>query len=97
MDRKSDFKEMERCSELLKVLGHPIRLCITKGLWEEGEKKVGEMQDCLELPQSTVSQHLNTLKMAGIIEGVRHGKEVNYHICHDEVVDLLGVLFKEKE
>ncbi|MDO5713103.1 MAG: metalloregulator ArsR/SmtB family transcription factor [Tissierellia bacterium] len=94
MDRKKDFAVLERNSGLLKALGHPIRLCITRGLWEEGEKKVGDMQDCLDLPQSTVSQHLNTLKTAGIIDGKRQGTEIYYSLKNESVGKLLKVLFE---
>ncbi|HYE08801.1 MAG TPA: metalloregulator ArsR/SmtB family transcription factor, partial [Patescibacteria group bacterium] len=44
-------------AELLKVLAHPVRLCIVRGLMDK-ECNVSHMQECLELPQSTVSQHL---------------------------------------
>ena len=36
------------------------------------------MQTCLDIPQSTVSQHIQKLKAAGIIEGDRTGLEINY-------------------
>lgn len=57
-------------SELLKALAHPTRLCIVKDLMEK-ESNVTNIQECLDLPQSTVSQHLFKLKAAGIIKGER--------------------------
>ena len=52
-----DLEVYERKSELLKVLAHPIRLCIVKGLLEQGNCNVTYMKDCLQASQSTISQH----------------------------------------
>ena len=73
-----DAKKLNEKAELLKVLAHPVRLCIVKGLLENGGCcNVTYMQNCLNAPQSTVSQHLQKLKAAGIIEGKRDGLMVN--------------------
>ena len=45
-------------AELLKAIAHPVRLCIVRGLWQGGGCNVSHMQDCLGIPQSTISQHL---------------------------------------
>ncbi|MDF2521078.1 MAG: Transcriptional regulator, ArsR family [Clostridia bacterium] len=89
MDELSRYSEK---AELLKVLAHPVRLCIVKGLMEK-ECNVSYMQDCLKLPQSTVSQHLGILRSRGIIKGIRNGLEVNYSIANDEVRKLMNLLF----
>jgi len=88
-----DTQKLSEAAELLKVLAHPVRLCIVKGLLENGECNVSHMQNCLNAPQSTVSQHLQKLKMAGIIEGTRDGLVVNYKICNPMVKKLLEALF----
>ena len=82
-------------AEILKAIAHPARLCIVRSLLEKGERNVTCMQNCLELPQSTVSQHLQKLRAAGIIKGNRDGLEVNYYICNDKVKEIIQVLFKE--
>jgi ArsR family transcriptional regulator len=53
------------------------------------------MQECLNLPQSTVSQHLAKLKSAGIIEGERKGLEVCYKVVDEEVKKIVEILLKE--
>lgn len=68
-------------AEVLKVLGHPIRLKIVAGLCT-GECNVKHIWECLGLPQATVSQHLALLKNKGIIEGKREGVEVHYSVVH---------------
>ena len=68
-------------AEVLKVLGHPIRLKIVAGLCAR-ECNVKHIWECLSLPQATVSQHLALLKNKGIIEGTRVGVEVHYNVVH---------------
>ena len=79
-------------SELLKALAHPVRLCIVRGLIEKGGCNVGHMQECLAAPQSTISQHLQKLRAAGIVAGTRNGMEVNYRVCDPRVVELVRLL-----
>jgi DNA-binding transcriptional ArsR family regulator len=69
-------------SDLLKAMGHPIRFCIVEGLLA-GEQNVATMVNCTGVPQPTVSQHLNILKAAGIIAGVRMGNEIHYSVVND--------------
>ena len=57
-----DKKVLEEKAMILKVLSHPIRLCIIKGLLDKGSNNVSFMQECLDIPQSTLSQHLSKLK-----------------------------------
>jgi len=79
-------------SELLKALAHPTRLCIVKGLMEK-ESNVTNIQECLGLPQSTVSQHLFKLKAAGILKGERKGLEISYQVINDEIRKVIKILF----
>lgn len=82
----------EREAEILKVLGHPIRLKIIAGLISQA-CNVKKIWECLELPQATVSQHLAILKNKGIIVGERDGVEVYYSVVSDQARDLVQALF----
>ena len=82
----------ERESEILKVLGHPIRLKIIAGLISQ-TCNVKKIWECLELPQATVSQHLALLKNKGIIVGERDGVEVYYSVVSDQARDIVQALF----
>lgn len=96
---KLEFDKMEnydREAEILKVLGHPIRLKIVAGLTTE-TCNVKKIWECLELPQATVSQHLALLKNKGIIEGRRDGVEVFYHVVSDEARRIVDSLFHPVE
>ncbi len=79
-------------SELLKAISHPTRLCIIKGLIEK-ESNVTGIQECLDLPQSTISQHLFKLKAADIIQGERKGLEISYQVTNDEIKKIIKILF----
>ncbi|MBU5293890.1 metalloregulator ArsR/SmtB family transcription factor [Anaerosalibacter bizertensis] len=88
-----DKKILEEKADVLKAISHPVRLCIVRRLLKEGEKNVTEMQNCLEAPQSTVSQHLSRLKAAGIIEGRREGIEIYYKLINKDVEKILKSIF----
>jgi len=81
----------DELAQLLKILGHPIRLKIVAGL-VTGACNVGKIWQCLELPQPTVSQHLKLLRQEGILRAERHGKEVTYQVVDARVKQLLDAL-----
>ena len=82
-----------RQAEVLKMLGHPTRLCIVTNLLKIERCNVTNIQNCLCIPQSTVSQHLSKLKSAGIIEGTRNGLEINYRVVDEDAIKVIEVLF----
>ncbi|MBU3097838.1 MULTISPECIES: ArsR/SmtB family transcription factor [Clostridium] len=94
---EKDYMEYNEIAEMLKILAHPVRLCIINGLLGKGACNVSHMQDCLGIPQSTLSQHLQKLRMAKIIVGKRNGLEINYSICNEEVRELVEFIFKNKD
>jgi len=67
-------------AEMLKVLGHPVRLKIVVGLTADA-CCVKDIWECMDLPQPVVSQHLSVLKSRGIVESKREGKRVLYSVC----------------
>lgn len=89
-----DLKMYEKKADKIKALAHPHRLCIIKGLLEGG-CNVSRIQECLGLPQSTVSQHLAKLRSAGIIAGERSGLEICYTVVDEDVVNIAKILFSE--
>ncbi len=87
----SDYNEK---SELLKALGHPVRLKIVVGLLlqKECNCNVGEMVHSLGLPQSTVSQHLGILRSRGIVGMRKEGTRSCYRILDKRVEGLVKAL-----
>ena len=88
------LNKYEKKAEILKALGHPVRLCIVNGLMEKN-CNVTSIQECLKLPQSTVSQHLSILKARGIIKGERNGPEITYSVVDKGVIKLIKVLMDD--
>ncbi len=89
----NEMENLKDKSEILKALAHPIRLCIVKGLMKDEGCNVSKMQNCLDIPQSTLSQHLAKLRNLGILEGDRNGVEINYYVINDDAKKLINALF----
>lgn len=87
-------KTYEREADILKALGHPIRLKIVAGLLAEA-CNVKKIWECLGLPQATVSQHLALLKNKGIIEGHRSGVEVFYTVISEDARRIVAAVFQQ--
>jgi len=81
----------EQISETLKALAHPARLKIVVGLLKD-ECNVAQIQKVLGLPQSTISQHLRTLKNAGIIKGRKEGTKTCYRVIDAQVRKILEII-----
>lgn len=81
-------------AELLKALAHPVRLCIVSGLLEKGCCNVTHMQNCLSIPQSTISQHLQKLRAAGILKAERNGLEISYSVADERVKNIILALIE---
>lgn len=82
---------LDREAEILKVLGHPVRLKIVAGLMSQS-CNVKKIWECLGLPQATVSQHLALLKNKGIIEGRRDGVEVFYQVTSEQAQSVVTAM-----
>jgi DNA-binding transcriptional ArsR family regulator len=95
MEKPSDWQHFYEKAELLKAVAHPVRLCIVRGLLEKGECNVQHMQSCLNLPQSTISQHLAKLRMNGILRCRREGVESFYQVDNEIVREMVAVLFRK--
>ena len=93
MEWNSDYDLLVAKAELLKAIAHPVRLCIIRGLIMQGEANVNRMQNCLQLPQSTISQHLAKLRGLGLIKGKRQGVEIFYQVVNEDLIKIVTALF----
>jgi ArsR family transcriptional regulator len=68
---KTDYftKEQEQTARFAKALGHPVRVAILQLLDAQSCCYHGDMAEELPVAKSTLSQHLNELKDAGLIKG----------------------------
>ncbi len=78
-------------SEFLKALGHPIRLKMVEGLIHN-KCNVNAIVKELNLPQSTVSQHLGILRMHGIIVPEKDGVKTCYRVVSDKAIKIISIL-----
>ena len=88
-----DLKDYEETAQIIKAMGHPVRLCITKGLISKGRCNVSYMEECLDVSQSGVSQHLSKLKNAGIVKGYRNGNEIYYEVVSESAQNIIRALY----
>lgn len=90
LENKKEIKEiLTKKAELFKAISHPVRLCILAILLKNTKSNVTDMQCCIEVSQSTVSQHIAKLKSAGIVVGKREGTEIYYSISNKEVEQII--------
>jgi ArsR family transcriptional regulator len=87
---------LEGGADLLRTMGHPVRLNILRLLLEE-DSCVKNIWSCLEIPQATVSQHLAILKNKGIVEGRREGTIIRYSVANPQVRRIIEVLSVEEQ
>lgn len=83
--------EMEKFG---KALGNAARYTIIQSLLN-GRKTVGELVDIVKLSQPAVSQHLKTLKAAGLVVDERRGQEVFYSVDSTHLFSLLHKLSRD--
>ncbi len=83
--KTAEQQDLQDLAKVFKALSHPIRLKITCGLVKKETCNVNTMAERLGLPQPSVSQHLNVLKAAGIIEGCRKANQICYKVHSDAV------------
>lgn len=76
---------------VLKTLASPRRLEILHAL-ERGPVEVGRLAVAIGASQPNVSQHLATLRNAGIVSAERSGREVRYRLTDPDVMVACGIM-----
>ncbi len=72
--------EQEQTARFAKAMGHPVRIAILQLLNNQTCCFHGDMAEELPVAKSTLSQHLNELKDAGLIQGSITPPTVKYCI-----------------
>lgn len=78
-------------AEILKTLASPRRLEILHAL-AGGPIEVGRLAEAIGASQPNVSQHLAVLRVAGLVEAERDGREVRYRLADPDVMVACGVM-----
>ncbi|MCB9665301.1 MAG: winged helix-turn-helix transcriptional regulator [Alphaproteobacteria bacterium] len=84
MEYVNPSDDLVPAAEVLRALGHPVRLRIAAGLLDRG-CCVGPMTACLGIPQPLVSRHLAVLREAGVVAVERQGRLRRYRVAHPAV------------
>lgn len=84
-------KHARAAANLLKKMGNEYRLLVLCSLIN-GERSVGELNDMMPLSQSALSQHLASLREAGLVKTRRESQTIYYSLCGDDAIKVIGVL-----
>jgi predicted transcriptional regulator len=76
-------ENLDHLALICKALAHPARIRILKHLLQTNRCICNEIVRILPLAQSTVSQHLKSLKQAGLIQGETDGPATCYCVNKD--------------
>lgn len=88
--------QIEKAAEVFRVMSAPMRLRIISSLCS-GEKNVGELLEEIDTTQPNMSQHLNTLYVAGVLDKRREGVQIYYRIVNDNIVNICRAVCKQTE
>ncbi len=90
---------LERSTEVLRAVAHPIRISIVALLQDVEHLSVTEIYEKLNIEQAVASHHLRIMKDKGVLGMQRQGKHSLYSLRSEHFVDLLDILnkiYKEK-
>lgn len=87
VNKKASFDNFfQEISDIAKALSHPARLEILRILARRRECICGDIVDLIPLAQSTVSQHLKSLKQSGLIKGEIDGPKTCYCLDTEKIL-----------
>ena len=89
--------KLETAARQLEALGNPSRLRIYRALVRAGHGGlvVGQVQERVGLPASTLSHHLKRLVDQGLVRQERAGTSLICHVEYPAMTALLGFLADE--
>ena len=89
--------DTEQAAKQLSELGNPHRLLAFRLLVKAGEGglSVGDIQEHLQIPGSTLSHHISRLVWAGLVEQSREGRSLRCRTNFDAMRGLIGFLADE--
>ncbi|MCI3150100.1 transcriptional regulator [Bacillus cereus] len=81
--------DYNRPADILRMLGHPMRLMAVRELIAKGPLNVSELQNLIGVPQSTMSQQLIKLKAFKMVSYERKGNETYYIVNDKKVIEII--------
>lgn len=86
----SDSHRLERVSDCLRTIAHPVRLRMVQ-LLMRGRYSVGELANSCHVQNHMASEHLRLMQRAGLLKSRRDGRKIYYSISQKS---LLGIMEK---
>jgi rhodanese-related sulfurtransferase/DNA-binding transcriptional ArsR family regulator len=83
-------------AETAGVLASPSRIELLD-LLAQGERSVEELSEASHLSVANASQHLQQLRHAGIVSRRRKGRQIQYELTDERVLDLMAILRRMAE
>jgi DNA-binding transcriptional ArsR family regulator len=83
---------LDEAARLFGLLADPTRLRLIGSLHEDGELAVGDLAERTGVALPNVSQHLNRLAAAGLVERRRAGRNVLYRLADERVEQLCDIV-----
>jgi len=80
-----------KAAQLMKALGNESRLLILCYL-DGKELSVTELNNCLDLSQSALSQHLAVLRKDGLVQTRRESQTIYYSLSGDRATRIIHTL-----
>jgi ArsR family transcriptional regulator len=77
-------------AEFFKALAHPLRIGILE-LLRRGPLSVGQLQEVIGVPASSISQQLAVLRGRNVVVTERRGTTVIYRVRDPELFELLDI------
>ncbi len=79
-------------ADMLKCVGHPVRLRIVELLVSRSEAAVSQIQEDLGLAQPIISQHLTKMKSLGLLRARKSQGMVFYSVALPQLFKLLDCI-----
>lgn len=78
---------------LMKVLSNRDRMMLLCQIGQ-GEKNVGQLEECLDIHQPTLSQQLTVLRNEALVQTRREGKQIYYSLANQTALAVMDVLYQ---
>ncbi|MDX1646848.1 MAG: metalloregulator ArsR/SmtB family transcription factor [Longimicrobiales bacterium] len=88
---------LDDTANILRCLGHPLRLRVLDLLEKKGECTVTEIQTALDVEQAVASQHLTTMWDKGILDRRKEGVYVHYSIGDARALKVLACVRQDDD
>ncbi len=92
MEHVIDVEKLQKVANVLKTVAHPSRIAIVNMLTHTDKMSVNEICNALEAEQSLISHHLNIMRLNGILDKAREGKNIFYSLKLKELEKVMDCM-----